>query len=738
MWKRIYAKGKKITAVYLTFFSLTAFISGLCMAGDNEGTFLSFDEMKELSFEELMDIEVVSASKRPEKLSETAAAIYVITGDDIRRAGVSTIPDALRLAPGVHVARVNTHWWAISIRGFNEELYSNKLLVLIDGRSVYHPIYSGVFWDVQDTLIEDIERIEVIRGPGSAIWGANAVNGVINIITKSAANTAGWFFETDYGDFSRLNLGSVRYGGEIDDHAFYRIFVKYFSREAMDESAADKGPQHDNQPMSVYSEDLRIDNWVGYRGGFRIDWTPGDHNTGMLQGEGYFNQDFMETTFGDETVDETSNIKGAFILGSWEHVFDNKREAALQAYYDYTGRDSQQAKYDIHVADFDFRYLFRLTSGHEVSLGLGYRHTHDNLDNFYMMRFDPEKYDQNLFSAFIQDSAYFYNDKLRLIAGSKFEHNDYTGFEYQPTCRMVWTPKIHYSIWAAVSRAVRTPARYERDGKVFTKVDFGEYMEGAGAPGHPPDLMTIIYQEVPNDDFQSETVYAWEGGLRLQPADFVWADISVFYNDYDNLKQLIDLNDQDVPDADNNAGWADFPWEEGQEEVLFLNHYPANAMEGESYGFEISMDIKAFDRWRIKPSYSWLKIDLTALREEDEEDSENGGDKDNDDAYDYRNAYKIENGAPRHMFSLLSEFDITRNIDFDAGLRFVDSIELLGTEDSYWRKIDSYLVFDLRAAWRPVEGLELSIIGRDLGHSHSELSELEVCPSITGKVTWRF
>ncbi len=743
MWKSIDRRKIIIVLLGLAVAFGAGRFAGFCLAGEKDGKPLSFDEMKELSFEELIDIEVISASRRPEKLSETAAAIYVITDTEIRRSGVSTIPDALRLAPGVHVARVNTHWWSISIRGFSDELYSNKLLVLIDGRSVYNPIYSGVFWDVQDTLLEDVERIEVIRGPGSAVWGANAVNGVINIITKNAANTQGWLISGEHEDFSNLSSAGVRYGGKIDESAHYRLFVKYFGREAMDESIDEmKQPESEPQALDVYSEDRRIDNWLGYRAGFRIDWNPpSGGNTGVIQGEGYYNQDLMETSIGDQRMEETSNISGAFILGLWKQRHSGGGESALQFYYDYTRRDSQQAKYAIDAADIDFRRLFHLTPDNEMSIGLGYRYIHDDIDNFYMVSFEPEEYRQDIFSAFIQDSMKFYDDKLRLIVGSKFEHNDYTGFEVQPTFRVIWTPKIHYSVWGAVSRAVRVPARYERDGKVFTKIDLREYMGGSGPESRDDKESTIIYQEIPNNAFDTEKVYAWEGGLRLQPTDFIWADLAVFYNEYNDLKQLVGTKKQGAEGRPENPDHLQgLPWDQDGESAYVYSHYPANNIEGKSYGFEISTDIKAFDRWRIKPSFSWLKIDLRTASKPDDDPEENDPDDDivDDDFLSYRNVYMLEYGAPRWMFSIRSEFDITKQIDFDMGMRYVDSISLIGTEDTFKREIDAYLVFDVRLAWRPNKHVEISVSGRDLGPSHSELSQLEVCPTVMGKVTCRF
>jgi len=403
-------------------------------------------DLTELTLEQLMTVEITSASKKEEPLWDSAAAVFVITGEDIRRAGMKSIPEALRLAPGVQVAQFGANRWAISARGFNAT-FSNKLLVLIDGRTVYTPLFAGVFWDAQDTLLEDIERIEVIRGPGGTLWGANAVNGVINIITKQAKATQGGYVEVGGGTEERGFVGT-RYGGRIGSDLFYRGYFKYAN--------------HDNLVTATGHEG--IDDWRTYRGGFRLDWEPSTRDTVTVQGDLY-KGDFGQTLpipsllppF-SATRESRDDFAGGNVLSRWRHRMADRRETSVQFYYDRTHRDELLFHETRDTVDLEFQHRFPLGARHDLIWGVDTRVTIDALNkiNSPTLVFEPRRRTDHLVSGFIQDQIALIHDRLMLTLGSKFEHNSFSGFEAQPNARLVYSPNAWNRVWTAVSRAVRT------------------------------------------------------------------------------------------------------------------------------------------------------------------------------------------------------------------------------------------------------------------------------------------
>jgi len=407
----------------------------------------SVGALKKLSMEELMDIEVTSVSRHPEKLLQAASAIQVITGEDIRRSGATSVPEALRLADNLDVAQQNSHDWNISARGFNTDL-ANKLLVLMDGRTLYTPLFSGVFWDVQDYLLEDLDRIEVISGPGGTLWGANAVNGVINITTKSAKETQGGFVELGGGTELQDFVG-VRYGGTLAPNVYYRVYAKYFDR--------------DNEVFGSGRD--AADHWKMARSGFRVDAAGSAQNPLTLQGDVYS---------GDEGLPAggTNEVSGGNILGRWSHTFLDESDLSLQMYYDRTHISSPKASNgfapagiltdDLDTYDLDFQHHFRLGMQHRFTWGLGFRFTRDKVGNAPSVEFLPARLDQRLDSGFVQDEIALRTD-ITLTLGTKLEHNDYTGYETEPSGRLQWDATPKQMLWGAISRAVRTPSRIDRD-----------------------------------------------------------------------------------------------------------------------------------------------------------------------------------------------------------------------------------------------------------------------------------
>src|SRR5450756_1218714 len=423
----------------LILWCLTAVLATVTARGEpassevvtNLGTVAGY---KKMSLEQLMDLDVTSVSKHTEKLSETASAIQVITGEQIRRSGASSIPEALRLAGNLEVAQVDSRQWAISARGFNNTT-ANKMLVLIDGRTVYTPLYAGVFWDVQDTLLEDIDRIEVISGPGTALWGANAVNGVINITTKSAKDTQGLFLEGGGGTELR-DFGGFRYGGQLATNLYYRVYGKYFDR---DSEVLPNGHEATN-------------DWNMGQGGFRVDWEATPINLLTLQGDMYGGNAAMPGPAGD------TGMGGGNVLGRWTHTLADDSDFKLQLYYDRTHRNIPQTfSENLDTYDLDFQHRFPLGERNSIVWGVGYRLTEDDVGNTAALGFLPPRLEQQTFSGFVQDEIALVQDRLNLTLGTKLEHNDYSGFEYEPSARLAWLITPKQTAWLAVSRAVRSP-----------------------------------------------------------------------------------------------------------------------------------------------------------------------------------------------------------------------------------------------------------------------------------------
>jgi iron complex outermembrane receptor protein len=452
--------------------------------------------LADLSLEELASIQVTSVSKRAEALADAPASVYVISADDIRRSGATTLPEALRLAPLLQVARIDARNYAISARGFNNP-FSNKLLVMIDGRTIYSPLFSGVFWDAQDVVLEDIDRIEVISGAGGTLWGANAVNGVINIITRSAADTQGTL--VDLGAGERQKSAAVRYGGKLAG-GHYRIYGKHADQDDLRRESG--APDHFG--------------WRRDQAGFRADWGTA-RDTLTFQGDAY---EGTLHQFGTRDI----RIAGANLLGRMSRALGPDSDLRLQAYIDHTERD-QPLAYDDRLTTFDIeaQHAIRLGKAHNVVWGGGYRLGQDRIRNDVAFAFLPESLDMRWANLFAQDEIELRPD-LKLTLGLKLENNSYTGTEKLPTARLAWKPAEGHLLWGSVSRAVRAPSRIDRD--LYTPANprivggVPQYLVGGG----------------PN--FDSETVKAYEIGYRAQPRPTLWYSAVAFYDDYDRLRTL--------------------------------------------------------------------------------------------------------------------------------------------------------------------------------------------------------
>lgn len=625
-------------------------------------------DLAELDIEDLFDLEVTSLSKKAQRLNEAAAAVYVVSGDDIRRSGMRSIPEALRLVPGLQVSRLSGNRWAISARGFNS-LFSDKLLVLIDGRSVYTPLFAGVYWDTVDTLIEDIDRIEVIRGPGGTLWGANAVNGVINIVTQDAKQTQGALLAGGAGNIDRFGAG--RWGGSVGENAAYRVYVKYFDNENF------KGtgglPAHDKTDQG--------------RGGFRVDWTPTEDDHLTLQGDAYKGDSdgTVDSDFGllpDNSVTTDTDVKGAHVLGRFTHAFSERQDAAVQLFFDRTERDDVMWEEWRNTVDLDVQHRFPAFFSSEIVWGFGYRYTDDDVDEG-VAGFSPDNRDENLYTAFVQSEIPFFGDKVRLTTGTKMEHNDHTGFEFQPTVRGAWVPNEHHTLWASFTRAVRTPAR-SNDNLQINQV--------GGIP------LPNAVQGNPGSD--SEKVLAYEAGYRMKPTERISLDLSAYYNDFDDI-QTLEVTSLLPADIDFD-----------------------NKMHGRGWGVEVYGSWRPVDWLKLQAWYAYTKLDL----------------KLDDDSLAQPliplGSEAVEDAAPRHTVQLRSSFDLPYDTEFDAGFWYVDEIEALG--------IPAYERLDLRLAWEPVESLELSFVAQNVtDRSHREWDTefgyqgTRIPRTFYGAVTWR-
>lgn len=638
-------------------------------------------DLTELSLEELMDVQVTSVSKRAEPISAAAAAVFVITQEDLRRSGVTSIPEALRMVPGLEVARIDASKWAISARGFNGR-FANKLLVLIDGRSVYTPLFSGVFWDVQDTLLEDIDRIEVIRGPGATLWGANAVNGVINIITRPARETQGGLLAAGGGSEER-GFAALRYGGAFGESSFYRVYAKAFERDSGERVTGGAGG----------------DDWSARRAGFRLDSKPSGGGDWMVAGELYDGEAGETLTLQSlqaplpRTVDGEEEISGGHLLSRWQRTLSEASDLKVQLYYDRTERVAPLLDEDRDTFDAELQHGFSRGVRHRLLWGLGFRRTADDLQGSEMLSFSPAGRTDDLASGFLQDEITLRPDRLWLTLGSKVEHNDYTGFEVQPNLRAVWIARPHHTLWGAVSRAVRTPSRAEDD----LRLDGQVLGPGQVSPGAPPAVVSTFGDR----GYRSEELVAWELGYRAGLSPGLFLDLATFYNVYDRLRSA-------------RAGQ---PFLEiAPTPHLVVPVRLGNELEGETYGAELAADWRISRRWRWSAAYSFLSVQLR----------QSGGDD-----------LDLE-ADPRHQLFLRSSVDLAHGVALDVALRHVDELESLD--------VDRYTTFDLRLGWRPRPGLELSLAGQNLlegAHVEAVSEAIPTHPTavergVYGKVEWRF
>ncbi|MDO8586858.1 MAG: TonB-dependent receptor [Armatimonadota bacterium] len=653
-------------------------LAGGILAADDASEKLN---LAKASLEDLAGIEVTSVSRRAEELIATSAAAYVITQEDIRRSGMTSVPELLRMVPGLDVARVNSSMWAISSRGLNER-FAKMMLVLIDGRSVYTPLFSGVFWDVQDLPLSTVERIEVIRGPGATMWGANAVNGIINIITKNAKDTTGSFATAAYGTDERP-LGDVRHGGKIGS-GFYRVYARGFQQDNFVDSSGDD----------------THDAWRQRRGGFRMDWNGRDSYT--LQGDLYDGREQEAFAFPTllppftELRTGTSVVSGGNLLGRWSRSISDDSEMTFQAYYDRTNRDSLQFGEKRTTYDLDFNHRFASGSRHSIIWGLGYRNTRDSTSSSDMIMLDPARSTRRTAGAFVQDDVTITKNRLRLTLGSKFEDNTHSGFELQPNLRLLYTPDDRHTLWTAISRAVRTPTHGEHDARVNLM-----------AFSLPDDTPVLLFVRG-GHKFDSEELTAYELGYRSDLGTRGSVDIAAFYNSYNKLRML----EAGAPVLE----FSPFPHLEIPLDIVNGGHH-------HTHGAEIAFNWNFTPAWRMSGSYTWLSRGLAAAAAA---------------GADPKNQFSIRSqlDLPRGMEMDVSAYYVGRlDLPTDAVTGVQSGIQT----------VPSYLRLDLRLGWRANDSVAISIGARNiLDKQHLEFAGFtgeqatEIPRSFYGQVALKF
>lgn len=637
--------------------------------------------LADASLEQLLNTPVTSVSKKEEKLARTAAAVFVISQDEIRRSGAASLPDVLRMVPGVDVAQIDANAWAITIRGFNSR-YSSKLLVLVDGRSVYTPSFSGVYWDQLDLPLEDIERIEVIRGPGATVWGANAMNGVINIITKSSKATKGGLAEVTAGSGIQP-VSMVRYGDTVGSSGTYRAFAKYsrFTDTTLpDGSAADDG-------------------WSRVHGGFRTDWALTPRDSVTVQGDLFSNEGaqtrrhwFFPVPF-DQPFTEAITSAGGNVVAGWTHTWAGGSETSVRGDFDTYRRNDSGTTELMKTLDLDFQSRFAAGSRHDIVWGAGFRATQSGVSNGRQIQLSPPLSTDRLYSLFFQDEIAF-TGSLWLTLGSKFEHNAFTGFEYEPSVRLAWAPTERHTVWAPASRAIRQPSRQET----------GVAVELSEVPLDPYTVMAVrLYG---NPRFQSEELRDFEIGYRAEWTRRLSFDADAFLSSYHHLAtyetqpQVVDTRSLpvriDIPAVYGNLGRAT------------------------NYGGEASLTWTASSRWRLAPGYSWLHVNP-------------GLEPGSNDRF----SRDVTLDSPQHTLQIRSLVNVARGLEWGQTLCWAAR-----RPDG---SVPGHVRLDSRLAWRLGERTEISLVGQNLLRprflEYSDTFQIvgaQVQRSIFGKITWTF
>lgn len=626
-------------------------------------------DLTELSLEDLMNTEVTSVSKKAQNKHDAAAAITVISSEDLRRGGFTSVPEALRVVPGLQVAQIDANRWAISSRGFNQE-FANKLLVLIDGRSVYTPLFGGVYWDIQDYPIEDIERIEVIRGPGGTIWGANAVNGVINVITKHTSDTEGALVSARAGSQEYGGVG--RWGGRLGEDTSYRVYGSGFKREDFD----------------VDQRQNAIDEWNGGQVGLRMDSSLTDRDEIRLSAD-YYHVDQDRGLFtGFGFAERNFEAQGGNVVLNWARQLEDDGSVTGKVFYDRTYRDGTVEE-DRHTADVELQHDFMLNEGEAVEAavtwGANYRFSTAHINGIPTQTLIPSDEDFHLGGGFGQVQVNLLDRKLALIAGVKLGGNSWSGFEYQPSGRLLFKPVEGHTVWAAVSRAVRTPTQLDRNLL-------------AVIPNPPNPSLTLTG----NDEQRSEDLLSFELGYRFFAWEKITAEINAFHHEYEDVSSL------------RSTGATTFTF--------------GNEGDVQTTGGEIEINLLPANWLRISLGYAVLEIEV-------------------DLPPNPLSGTSVEQTFPQHQVIARTFLDLPAGFELDASVFWVDGLRdvIPNRVPPTRRNIEQYVRLDLRLGYKPTDWLELALVGQNLLDArHQEFTDVQanlssqVPRSGYGKVTFRF
>lgn len=651
--------------MYLIRTAILATLLGATVAAAKDQDGHRVTDLADMNLEDLVNVEVTSVSKKEQKLSRTPAAVFVITQDEIRRSVATSVPELLRMVPGLMVARIDANSWAVSARGFNGR-FANKMLVLVDGRSVYTPVFSGVYWDALDMPLDEIDRIEVIRGPGSVMWGANAVNGVINIILKHSVDTVGSAVTAGAGTFER-GFGEARYGAEIPGRGWYRAYTRVAARGTT------------RLPGLGDAED----EWDSGRAGFRVDWTNRSGDQWMVEGGGYKSSagHIAFSPFGERVTDPlfaTRDRTGGSVTARWQRG-SKWGTSSVQAYFDRFEIVEERSTESRSTAEVEFQQAFPTYGRHQLQFGLTTRFTSDRLGSYDGVKFDPAERSDPLFGTYMEDEIDVVRGRLKLWPGIKLEVNSRTGLEVQPGVRAELLVNKRNSIWGAVSRAVRTPSRRDMDLAQFPVGLIGEQF------GLPVNVVLVG-----NPAFGSEVLVANELGWRRQFSKRVSLDIAGFFNRYTNLEDILQL----APKFE----LAPIPH-------LVVPGVFSNTQSGKSGGVEASLTWAPMHGVRLSPGYTWFDMRLRRLVPDSTPPA----------------PLLYEKADPRNQFNLRSYMDLPKRFSFDSAFYYVSSVRPYG--GAVPTNIAGYYRFDTQISKRFANGLEIGIAGENLqGGHHSEFA----------------
>lgn len=636
-------------------------------------------DLTDLSIEDLLQVEVTSASRRERKLAQTAAAVHVITQEDIQRSGATSVADSLRMAPGVYVAQFDSNKWVVGVRGFNRR-FSDKLLVMVDGRSVYSPLFSGVYWENLDMPLDNIERIEVIRGPGGSIWGSNAVNGVINVITKSAAETQGSMVSSGVGN-REGNFSSLRYGGKAGENIHYRVDSKFFKRPGQLDPSGEPGP----------------DEWGVTRGGFRMDWDGGGDDSLTVSGDIYegdapgpLSIPILTAPYRADVLND-QQTSGSDVLARWKRRYSDNSIGTLQVYHDRSSRGAFLLNLNlVESTDFDYQHVLTVSDDHQLMFGGGYRLNRDRVTSSEILRFDPAQRSTLLYHVFGQEDWSFAGDKLMASLGGKLEHNSYTGWEVQPSASLLWNRDADESLWASVSRAVVLPSRTTSDFRYLDQV----------FPGADGRLTRVEFFGVPTT--KAESLVAYQAGYRRRITRETSIDVAYFFHDYARLR----LAAVGAPYIDSMLAG----------NPVIIPVLQDNSGRVNSAGLEIAGVWQPHQNTTLHLSYSTLRLD--PIR--------NGG------------AFSDDDDAPNHMLHAAWRQDLPGGWKWDTSYYYVGAVTPSLSVPAYHR-LDSRVAARLSSnvevslAWQNLLDNQHPESGRQFSEQPQEIGR-----SAYAKITYQF